>query len=339
MLYWLHTALLLLFEGCAARRDARVRFLMAQIEILRRKHAGNRVVPSHDERARLLAIGRELSHDITGIIGIVTPRTYFRWVRQSRQGRSPKPVGRPKVRRDIRAIALRLARANAGWGYRRIVGELRKLRLRIGRSSVQRILKEEGLVPSPHRRGRAEDTAWRKFIRLHMNTLVASDFFTKQILTPFGKRTAFCLAFIHLGTRKVFVSPMTLHPHDQWVQQQARNMMMWLDSEQLEARFLIHDRDTKFSSAFRSLLANSDIQSIRTPRLAPDANAFAESWIGTLKRECLDHFLCFGRRHLDHIVAEYVRFYNRHRPHQSLDNRTLPAATAAAGTDLSRRPR
>ena len=104
--------------------------------------------------------------------------------------------------------------------------------------------------------------------------------------------------------------------------------MMWLDEQQLEARFLIHDRDRKFSVAFRRLFHCSGICCLRTPRLAPNANAFAEAWIGALKRECLDHFLCFGLGHLDHIVRSYVRFFNEHRPHQGLGNRTLLDAVA-----------
>jgi len=106
------------------------------------------------------------------------------------------------------------------------------------RSSVRRILKDEGLTPSPTRRGRAEETVWRKFIRLHLGTLMACDFFTKNVITPLGVRVAYCLAFIHVGTRKVFLSPPTYHPHEQWVQQQGRNAMMWMEEQQLEARFL-----------------------------------------------------------------------------------------------------
>ena len=326
MLHWFYVALHLLLEAGAARRDARIRFLKAQVEILRRKLGGNRVIPSPDDRALLLAIGQELDHDVTDVIGIVTPQTYCRWVTELREGRKPKRVGRPKIVRNMRELVIRLAKENAGWGYRRIVGELRKLRLKLGRSSVRRILKDEGLTPSPLRRGKAGETTWQKFIRLHVNTLVACDFFTKSVITPLGGRIAYSLAFIHVGTRKVFLSPPTYHPDDRWVQQQGRNLMMWIEDQQLEARFLIHDRDTKFSAAFRRLFKSDGIRCLRTPRLAPDANAFAEAWIGALKRESLDYFLCFSLGHLNHISQSYVRFFNEHRPHQGLGNRTVPAA-------------
>ncbi len=276
MLRCFYVALHLLVEAGAARRDARIRFLKAQVEILRRKLGGNRVIPSPDDRARLLAIGQELNHNVADVIGIVKPQTYCRWVTELREGRRPKRVGRPKIAQNMREIVVRLAKENAGWGYRRIIGELRKLRLRIGRSSVRRILKDEGLRPSPVRRGRATETTWQKFIRLQVNTLVACDFFTKSVITPLGVRLAYCLAFIHVGTRKVFLSPPTYHPHDRWVQQQGRNLMMWLEEQQLEARFLIHDRDSKFSAAFRQLFRGAGLRCLQTPLLAPDANASAD---------------------------------------------------------------
>jgi putative transposase len=330
MLRWLYVAVHLLAEAGAARRDARIRFLKAQVEILRRKLGGNRVIPSPDDRARLLAIGQELDHNVADVIGIVTPRTYCRWVTELREGQRPKRVGRPKIARNLRELVIRLAKENSGWGYRRIVGELRKLRVRLGRSSVRRILKEEGLTPSPVRRGRADETVWQKFIRLHVNTLVACDFFTKSVITPLGVRLAYSLAFIHIGTRKVFLSPPTCHPHEQWIRQQGRNLLMWLEDRGLGARFLIHDRDSKFTAGFRRLFKGAGIRCLRTPLLAPDANAFAEAWIGALKRECLDYFLCFSLGHLNHIGQEYARFFNTHRPHQGLGNATLPAAAAGS---------
>ncbi|MHC4698759.1 MAG: integrase core domain-containing protein, partial [Planctomycetota bacterium] len=143
-----------------------------------------------------------------------------------------------------------------------------------------------------------------------------------------GVRIAYTLVFIHVGTRRVFLSPPTYHPDDRWVQQQGRNMMMWLEDQQLGARFLIHDRDTKFSAAFRRLFKSDGIRCLRTPLLAPDANAFAEAWMGALKREALNYFLCFSLGHLNHISQSYTRFFNEHRPHQGLGNRTVPAAAA-----------
>jgi len=324
MFRWLYILPYLIQEAGTARRDARIRFLVAQVEILRRKLGGNRVIPSPDDRARLLAIGAEFNHDVAGVIGIVTRQTYSRWVVEQREGRTPRQVGRPRVSRNVRALIKRLAKENGSWGYRRILGELRKLRVRVGRSSIRRILKDAGLTPSPTRRSRGEETTWQKFIRLHMSTLVACDFFTKAVVTPLGIRTAYCLAFIHVGSRRVFLSPATYHPHGGWVEQQARNVTMWLDESNIEPRFLLRDRDTKYSKAFDCVFQNAGIRRLRTPVRAPDANAFAEAWIGAIKRECLNHFMCFSLGHLNHINQEFVRFHNRYRPHQGLGNRTVP---------------
>ncbi|HUU98097.1 MAG TPA: integrase core domain-containing protein [Phycisphaerae bacterium] len=136
----------------------------------------------------------------------------------------------------------------------------------------------------------------------------------------------------------MFLSPATYHPDERWIKQQGRNLMMWLDEHQLQARFLIHDRDTKFTTGFRRLFKSAGIRCLRTPLLAPDANACSEAWIGALKRECLDHFLCFSLGHLDHIGQSYVRFFNEHRRHQGLGNRTVPAAAMGPPEELPSNP-
>lgn len=142
-----------------------------------------------------------------------------------------------------------------------------------------------------------------------------------------GKRPAYFLAFVHVGTRKVWVSPATYHPNNDWVVQQGRNLLMWLEEMGLGATHLIHDQDTKFTAAFDALLEDaSGIRVVKSPVRAPNANAYAESWIATIKREYLDYFACFGLRHADHIVQTFVVFYNDHRPHQGLENRILDVA-------------
>ena len=322
---WFQAMLMVLFEALAARRDAQIRFLKVQVEMLRQRLPGNRVIVLPGERSRLLKLGAELNHQVDDLMGVVSVKTYKRWVREQQGGRSPSRVGRPKrMTASLRKLILRLARENVGWGVRRIVGELRKLGLTPSRSSIQRLLTSEGLLPDPGRRApKGVMTTWRTFISSHMDTLVACDFFGKSIWTPLGKQAAFCLMFIHLGTRKVFVSPATYHPTQEWVNQQAKNVAMWLEDEGLDCRILIHDRDTKFTASFDQMFEANGCQIIKTPFQVPVANAFAESWIGSLKREALNHFLCFSLNHLDHIVQTYVNYYNELRPHQSLGNRPL----------------
>jgi putative transposase len=204
------------------------------------------------------------------------------------------------------------------------LGELKKLAVRASRSSVRRVLVDEKILPDPYRHApKGVQTPWRKFIAMHMNVMVACDFFCKTLWTPFGKKTAFVLAFIHLGSRKVFLSPSTSNPNGEWMQQQARNLSMWAEDEGIDVRFLIHDRDSKFTEAFDEYFRRPDGGIVLTPYQAPIANCFIESWIGSLKRECLNQFFCFGLRQLDHIVQTYASYHNRYRPHQGLGNRPL----------------
>jgi len=225
---WLMAMLVLLKERWSTRRDGHVRFLKLQVEILRSRLPGNRVIPDPVERRRLLKAGAEVGHAIEDTLGIVSIKTYHRWLREERVGRAPGKVGRPRIiPKSLRELIVRLARENAGWGVRRIVGELKKLALKASRSTVRRVLVDEDILPDPERHApKGVQTPWRKLIAIHMNVMVACDFFCKTIWTPLGRRTAYVLAFIHLGTRKVFLSPSTCNPTADWMQQQARNAGM-----------------------------------------------------------------------------------------------------------------
>ncbi len=205
------------------------------------------------------------------------------------------------------------------------MGESIKLRCPVSKTSVRRVLREEGVFPrpGPDRSDRPDFQPWGVFLKLHLNTLVAYDFFVKYVRTPVSKRPGYVLAIVHVGTRQVWCSPATFHPTEDWVKQQARNLLMCLEDQGLEANHLIHDRDTKFTRGFDRLLGATGIQIVKSPFMAPNANAYAESWIASIRRECLDHFWCFGLGHLDQLVQTYMDYYNRHRPHQTRGNRVL----------------
>ncbi|MEM1213633.1 MAG: integrase core domain-containing protein [Planctomycetota bacterium] len=164
-------------------------------------------------------------------------------------------------------------------------------------------------------------------MKLHLNTLVACDFFCKNVWKIRGKLQAYALMFMHVGSQRVWVSPATCHPNGEWVLQQVRNLLMWLDEQGLKATHLIHDRDTKFTAAFDQLLHAAGIRVVKSPIMAPNTNAYAESWIATVRRECLDHFACFSLGHVDHLVQTFANYYNQCRPHQGLGNRVLSQAS------------
>lgn len=158
-----------------------------------------------------------------------------------------------------------------------------------------------------------------------MDTLVACDFFAKKIYTWHGIYTVHVLVFIHLGSRKVYHSYPTLHPHRDWVIQEFRNASMWLEDEGLEVEFLLRDRDAKYPNSMNAFWKDQDVTTVKTHVRAPKANVFCESFIGTLKCECLNHFMCFSIDHLHYIIRTWIRYYNAERPHRGKDigNRVL----------------
>jgi transposase InsO family protein len=207
---------------------------------------------------------------------------------------------------------VRLARENPGWGYRRIQGELVGLGLKLAASTVWEILKGAGIEPAPRRL----EQSWADFLRRQAASILEADFLTVDSL--FLKRF-YVLFFIELETRRVRLAGITTNPDGRWVTQQARNLMMQLDDEDVRPRFLIRDRDSKFTREFDEVFRSQGIRVIKAPVRAPKARAHAERWVGTVRRECLDRILILGRRHLASVLREYMAHYNEHRPHRALE--------------------
>jgi putative transposase len=224
---------------------------------------------------------------------------------------APTPPGRPPLDRRVQTLVVRLARENPCWGFHRIVGELRGLGISISATSVRTILIRQGLPPAPQR----DELSWRNFLRQHAATTLACDFFTVE--TAWLKRI-YVLYFISLERRRIEFVACTPNPTGAWTAQQARNLLMAIDDRQQPLRLLIHDRDSKFAGGFDHVFQSEGIAVIRTPVQAPNANAHAERWVGSVRRECLDRLLIFSRRQLEHVLRVYARHYNRHRPHRSL---------------------
>ena len=209
---------------------------------------------------------------------------------------------------------VRLARENPGWGYRRIQGELVGLGAKLAASTVWTILKEAGIEPAPKRL----EASWAEFLRQQAAGILECDFLTVDTL--FLKRF-YVLFFVELASRRVWLAGITQNPDGRWVTQQARNLLMQLDEEDGRPRFLVRDRDSKFTREFEEVFHSQGIRVIKAPVRAPKARAHAERWVGSVRRECLDRILIVGRRHLQHVLAAYVVHYNEHRPHRALEQR------------------
>jgi putative transposase len=208
---------------------------------------------------------------------------------------------------------VRLAMQNPTWGYRRIHGELCRFgyKGRIGASTVWTILQRAGVAPAPKRSA----LTWRQFLRAQAKGVLALDFFTVD--TVFLQRL-YVLFAIEIATRRVHVLGVTPHPVGEWVAQQARNLVMNLEEGLGRFRFVLRDRDTKFTAVFDGVFAAEGIEVLRTPVRAPRANAYVERWVGTVRREVLDRMLVFGSWHVRLVLAEFADHYNVHRPHRAL---------------------
>jgi putative transposase len=211
-----------------------------------------------------------------------------------------------------------LSKENRTWGYRRIHGELATMGVTIAASSVWAILKRHGVDPSPRRSG----PTWAEFLAAQAKGLIACKFFHAETVLL---RRLYVLVFIHHDTRRVRIAGVTAMPSADWVTQQARNLSMDLADQAQAVKFLIRNRDTKFTTSFDAFFAADGARILKCPVLAPRANAICERVIGTIRRGCLGRMLILGRRHLDAVLAEYVEHDNSHRPHWSLSQRSPSA--------------
>jgi transposase InsO family protein len=301
---------------------ARNEYLAAENRIMKAQLKG-RLKLSDAERGALGEIGHRLGRKaLADIATVARPDTILGWYRKlvarkfdgSKARRYPS---RPRIRREVEELIIRMAGENRDWGYDRIAGALANLGYETSDQTVGNVLRRSGLPPAPERK---RTTAWADFIRTHMALLAGTDFFTAEVLTLRGLVTYYVLFFIHLESRRVYIAGMTVHPNELWMKQIARNVTMDDCGVLRDCRYLLHDRDTKFTRSFRAIVASGRVKPLALPARSPNLNAYAERWVRSVKEECLSKVILFGERSLRRALREYVEHFHAERNHQGKGN-------------------
>jgi len=312
---------IMLLARSEASKDAEILVLRHQVLVLGRQVGAPK--PSWADRAIISALVRRIPRT-RRLRLLVTPRTLLRWHAHLVRRRWTCPrrgPGRPPTRPAIRALVVHLAAENPARGYRRITGELAGLGRKVGAATVWRILHNAGIDPVPRRSG----PSWSQFLRTQAEGILACDFFHADTITL---TRLYRFAVVEHATRRVQVLGVTANPTGAWVAQQARNLMLDLGDRAGGLRFLIRDRDAKFTAIFDEVVRAEGIQIVLTAPQAPRMNAIMERWVGTVRREVLDRMLNINAAHLRKVLSEYASHFNGHRPHRALNHasplRALP---------------
>jgi transposase InsO family protein len=336
--------LLMVVAGWLQRQQAAtIDYLKAENRMLRARLGGRRIVFTDAERRQLAekarALGRKALHELGTI---VTPETLLRWHRElvarkwtfvERRG-----PGRPRIRGELVALVVRMARENGGWGYTRIQGAMANLGYKLGRGTIGRILKDHGIEPAPER---GKGMSWSVFLKAHWKVLAASDFFTVEVWSWSGLVTYYVLFVMELATRRVCIAGVTTHPDTPWMMQMARQLTDGIEGILLDKRYVILDRDTKYCEAFRDFLKREGIAVIRLPPRSPNLNAHAERWVRGVRDECLSRLIPIGQGMLRGALREYDAHFHQERNHQGLGNVLImpDASSKHRGGLVIRRPR
>jgi putative transposase len=320
---------LVLLARSSAAKDAELLVLRHEVAVLRRTHPRPRL--NWADRAVFAALIRLLPVRLRKH-RLVTPGTVLRWHRRlvARKRAYPHRTGRPPVSTEIAALIERLATENHGWGYQRIQGELLKLGHRAGASTIRRVLRALKIPPAPER---GSDTTWRTFLRTQASTILATDF--SHVDCAVTLQRLYCLFVMEAGSRYVHILGITANPDGPWTTQQIRNLLMDLGDRAASFRFLVRDRAGQFTSAFDAVLAGAGIEVVKIPPRSPKANAYAERFVLTARKEVTDRMLIFGEQHLRTILAQYEAHYNGRRPHRS--RQLCPPRPDHPVADLSRK--
>ncbi len=304
-----------------------ITYLIEENRILKGQLGGRRLRLTDTERRRLAALAHPLGRKrLKDIATIATPDTLLRWYRRliarKFDGSSHRrKLGRPLVAEESESLAVQMAEENPSWGYRRIQGALANLGHHIDKLTVRNILRRHHMEPAPQRR--KGGMGWTQFLKMHWEVLAATDFFTVEVATWHGLVTYDVLVVMELATRRVQIAGITPHPTAAFMQQCARQLTDPFDGFLLGKRYLIHDRDTKYTLAFDSLLKDSGVESVLLPPRSPNLNAYCERFVRSIKEEALAQMVMLGERSLYYAIQQYLAHDHYERNHQGLDNHLI----------------
>jgi transposase InsO family protein len=304
-----------------------ITFLIEENRVLKAQLGGRRLRLTDTERRRLATLAHPLGRQrLKEVATLVTPDTLMRWykrlIAQKFDGsKQRRQLGRPCVAEEIELLVIRMAEENPTWGYRRIQGALANLGQPIDKIMVRNILRRHHMEPAPQRR--KAGMSWAQFLKMHWDVLAATDFFTVEVATWHGLVTYYVLVVMELATRRVQIAGITPHPTAAFMQQCARQLTDPFDGFLLGKRYLLHDRDTKFTQAFDELLKGSGVEPIVLPPRSPNLNAYCERFVRSIKKEALEQMVMLGEGSLSYTIAQYLAHYHTERNHQGLDNQLI----------------
>ena len=306
------------------RQQEVIEYLREENRVLREKLGHERIILNDNQRRRLATAAVKLGRDLLRQFGtLFSPDTLLRWYRRlvamkydgaDRRGKRG-PV--PKKANSIRKLVLRMVGENPSWGYGRIHGELKALGYQVSWQTVRRVMLDAGLLPDPDR---PYKTTWKTFLQSHWESIAACDFFTVEAWTLRGLQRFLVFFVIDLATRKVEIAGIHADPCEAQMLQWARNLTDAQDGFLKGKRILIHDRDPLFTKKFQQTVKAGGVRCLKMPKQSPNLNAYAESFVKNITRECLSKMILFGERHVRFVISQYVEHYLTERPHRGVGN-------------------
>lgn len=299
-----------------------IALLTYQVNVLKRE-LGKRSQFNPLDRAILASIGGSFKKFRRSCL-IFTPETLLKWKRNLEKWKwTYKSKGRPKVKRDIKSLVIEMKKKNSLWGAKRIFGELKKLGIKVSVTSVRNILRNAGFDPID----KQPSLSWNEFLKRHKEVW-AIDFFTVE--TAF-MQTYYVFVIIEIHSRQLIDVAVMKSPTSNAVEQVILNSLPYRSGPDL----MIRDRDPKYGKGFNKKMKElHGTKVVAVPSYSPNLNAYCERVIGSIQRECTNHFLCFNDSHLRQIVSSYKKYYNKQRPHQGISQKIPGKPDGNTGDDV-----